>query len=125
MVDDSGDGCKRRWFLWGVVLTWIVCIPAIVGAFNAFRGISDQKATGLGAVAGGLAEIYVMFGLLLALVMPVGAIVLLARSVSRGHRIRTMLSLLHICGSAFTLILAGLAVWMLFIYLPHAPAGPR
>lgn len=121
MVDTCDTAGRRKWFLWGMILSWISCIPVIVGALNAFRGITEQKATGLGAVAGALAEAYATLGLLLALVLPVGAIVLLAKSISRGHRIRTVISLLHICGSAVTFIFAGLAVWVLFIYLPHAP----
>ena len=45
-------------FLWGLVLAWAPAIPVIIGMRNTFRGISETKATGLGAVAGGLAEAY-------------------------------------------------------------------
>src|ERR1700723_1323277 len=41
----------------------------VVGILNAFKGISEQKATGLGAVAGGISEALVTaaFGLLVAI----------------------------------------------------------
>lgn len=46
---------KRVLKLLGLILLgFLFGIP--VGLFNAFRGISEQKATGLGAVAGGVAE---------------------------------------------------------------------
>ena len=125
MDDSSSDERKRKYFLWGTVLTWTLSVPLIIGIFHAFRGISEQKATGLGAVAGGLAEAYVIFGLILAFVLPAGAIVLLVRSFSAGHWARTLLSLLYICGSALTLAFAGLFVWLSFIYLPHTVGGPR
>ena len=47
---------KRKWFVWGTVVTCTLSIPLIIGMSNAFRGISTEKATGLAAVAGGLAE---------------------------------------------------------------------
>jgi hypothetical protein len=47
---------KRRWFVWGTVVTCTLFIPLIIGMSNAFRGISTEKQTGLTAVAGGLAE---------------------------------------------------------------------
>jgi hypothetical protein len=50
----SDDAQKKR-FLWGVLLAWIPFFFFILPAFfNAFREISTQKATGLGAVAGGV-----------------------------------------------------------------------
>ena len=119
MDDSSSHDRKRKCFFWGTVLTWTLSIPLIIGIFsNAFKGISEEKATGLGAIAGGLAEAYVTLGLLLSLVLPVGAIVLLVRSFSG-------FSLLYICGCALTLALAGLFVWLSFIYLPHTAGGPR
>lgn len=35
-----------------------------IGMSNAFRGVFEQKATGLGAVAGVIAEGYVTFGVI-------------------------------------------------------------
>lgn len=42
---------RKDRFIWGLVLAWAPAIPLIVGMSNAFRGLSEQKATGLGAVA--------------------------------------------------------------------------
>jgi uncharacterized membrane protein len=125
MDASSSDKRKRKYFLWGSILTWTLSIPLIIGIFHAFRGISEQKATGLGAVAGGVAEAYAMFGLILAFVLPVWAIVLLVKSFSGGHSARAVFSLLYICWSALTLAFAGLFVWFSLIYLPHRDLGPR
>ena len=46
---------KRALKLLGLVLIGGL-LGSVVGILNAFRGISEQKATGLGAVAGGVAE---------------------------------------------------------------------
>jgi hypothetical protein len=119
MDDGSSPDRKKKWFLWGIALTLILTIPVFIGLHNAFRGFSEQKATGLGAVAGGLAECYVTLGFFLAFILPVAAIVLLVRSFSAGHWIRTLCSVLCIGWSALMLALAGLFVWLSFIYLPH------
>jgi hypothetical protein len=120
MDDCSSHDAKRKRLFWGMVLTWAVSLPLVVGIFNSFRGISEQKATGLGAVAGGVAGAYVIFGVILGFILPVAAIVLLARSFSVGHRLRSFVSVFHIGLSALSLALAGLLAWMSFIYLPHA-----
>ena len=119
MDNRSSDDRKRKFFLWGTVLSWTLSIPLIIGVANAFKGISEQKATGLGAVAGGFAEAYVTLGVIFSFVLPVGAIVLLIKSFDGGHRTRAVFSLLYIGWSALTLVLAGLFVWMSLIYLPH------
>jgi hypothetical protein len=106
---------KKKWFLWGTVLTWTLSIPFIIGAFNAFKGISGQKTAGLGAIAGGLTEAYVTIGLIFAFVLPVGAIVLLVRSFSKAHPMRAVFSVLYICWSALTLVLASLFVSLTFM----------
>jgi hypothetical protein len=59
-----------------------------------------KKATGLAAVAGGLTEAYVTFGFTLTLVLPVAAIVLLARSLSGASRMRKVFSSLWIFWSS-------------------------
>jgi hypothetical protein len=116
---------QRKSFFWGTVLTDTLSIPLIIVFFNAFRGISAEKATGLAAVAGGLAEAYVTLGVLLSLGLPVGAIILLLRSFSTGHPTRALISILCICACALTLALASLFVWAVLIYLPHAVGGAR
>ena len=125
MDDSLSHDRKRKSFFWGTILTGILSIPLIIVFLNAFRGISAEKATGLGAVAGGLAEAYVTLGVLLSLGLPVAAIVLLVRSFSAGYRIRALFAILCICACALILALAGLFVWGALIYLPHTAGGAR
>jgi len=53
---------KRRWFVWGTVVTCTLSIPLIIGMSNAFRGISTEKQTSLTAVAGGLGGLCDLWG---------------------------------------------------------------
>jgi hypothetical protein len=115
---------KRKWFLWGMVLAWTASIPIIIGLLDSFRGVSEQKATGLGAVAG-LADVYLTFGLILTFVFLVGAIVLLGRSFSRGHRTRAILSVLSMGWSALMLFVFSLLMWLLLAPLTHRASGPQ
>ncbi len=74
-----------------MVLAGISSIPFMIlffNFFNAFRAISQEKATGLAAVAGGPTEAYVTFGLILSFMLPVAAIVMLFRSFSAGNEAR-------------------------------------
>jgi hypothetical protein len=79
----------------------------IIASVSSFRGISEQRAIGLGAVAGGLAEAYVTSGFILTFVFEVAAIVLLIRSLSRGHLGRGFVAVISICWSALVLFLFG------------------
>src|SRR5438445_6946837 len=99
MDEDRSQDRKRTWFIWGMVLAWTPFIPFILGLFHAFSGVSEQKATGLAAVAGGIAEMYTTFALIIAFIIPVAAIILLGRSVSRGHGMCSLYSMLYICCS--------------------------
>ena len=101
-------------FLWGLVLAWAPALPVLIGMRNIFRGISETKATGLGAVAGGLAEAFLIFGLMATLAFQVGGIVLLSRSFSPGHGARAVFSALSIGWSILTLLLLGLFIWLNF-----------
>jgi ACR3 family arsenite efflux pump ArsB len=125
MDERNAEDPSRKWFLWGIALAWIPSFPLIVGFLNTFRGISEQKATGLGAVAGGLAETYLTFGIIVTLVSELAAIVLLIRSFSRGHLRRGSVAVLSICWSILMLLLFALFVWMFLVYLPHVTATPR
>jgi hypothetical protein len=116
---------KRRWFVWGTVVSCTLSIPLIIGMSNVFNGIAKEKATGLAAVAGGLAEGYVTFGMVLAFAMPITAILLLSRSFARGHGLRSLFSLVCICWNALMLALAGLFLWLYLVYLPRAGAHRR
>ena len=123
MDDSLSDDRNRKSFVWGAVLTATLSIPLVIVFFNTFRAISAHKATGLAAVAGGLAEAYVTLGVLLSLGLPVAAIVLLLRSFSAGHRFRALISVLCICACVLILALAGLFVWGTLVYLPRVVGG--
>ena len=109
---------ERKTYVWGLILAWAPAIPLIIGMSNTFRGISENKATGLGGVAGGLAEAYLIFGLVATLAFQVGGIVLLSRSFSPGHGARAVFSALSIGWSIFMLLLLGLFLWLYFAF-PH------
>ncbi len=113
---------KRKWFVWGIVLTCTLSIPLIIGMSKTFRGISAEHATGLGAFAGGLAEAYLTFAVVLAFALPITAIFLLSRSFVRGRAARSLFSLLCICWNALMLALAGLFLWLYLVYLPRVGA---
>jgi hypothetical protein len=115
------EATKRRRFGWGLLLVWgpfvLVVLPSII---NAFHGISEQRAVGIGAIAGAMAEEYATFGLLVSLVLQVSAIILLLRTFSKEHFARGLFSIISICCSGLMLFLSGLFVWMIW-GLPHHP----
>lgn len=113
MNEVSSFDRKYKSFLVGAAISFVLSVP-LVGMFYAFRGISEQKATGLGAVAGGLAEWYITLGLILGFALPVAGIVLLIKSFSWEHWLRNFFSLLCIAWNTLMLTLAGLFVWLSF-----------
>lgn len=117
----SQDLSKKR-FCWGIALVWLPSVPIILTAVNSFRRISEQKAIGLGAVAGGLVEIYLPVVILLTVGVEVAAIVLLIRSFSRFQVGRTLVSVLSIGWSMLVIASFGLLIWGFYIgrtRLPH------
>jgi biopolymer transport protein ExbB len=54
----------------GATSPFVGLFGTVVGILNAFRGISEQKATGLGAVAGGIAEALVTTAIGLFVAIP-------------------------------------------------------
>ena len=109
---------QRKLFLRGVALAWVPALPAIIGLHNAFVGINNSKATGLAAVAGGFAEMYITVGLAATLICEVCAMTLLFRAFSRGHGVRSAFTVLSLCISGLTLVLFCLSLW-LFWFLSH------
>ena len=108
---------RREWFAWGMLLTGFSSVPlviGIIGTVHAMRQVSENQATGLGAVAGGFVEVYSTFGLLLAIALPTAAIVLLARSLAEEHRTRSFLSVVSICWSALMIAIPAWTVWMVW-----------
>ena len=112
-MDAQADAIKRKRFLWGVLLAWAPFLFLIFPtAVTFFSSLSSQKATGLGAVAGGLSESLVTFGLAVTLAFELVAIVLLLRAFSRGHPLRAFFSVLSICCSGIVLFGFGLFFWV-------------
>ncbi len=114
------DDVKQKRFLWGVALAWVPWVPMMIGLSYLFRGIWNSKATGLAAVAGGFAEGYVLVGLAATLICEVGAMVLLFRAFSRGHGVRSALSVLSIFMSGLMIVLFGLSVWVFWFESHHS-----
>ncbi len=114
------DELKHKRFLWGVALAWAPWIPGLIGLSSAFRGVSNTKATGLGAAAGGFAEMYVTIGLAATMICEVSAMVLLFRAFSAGHGVRSAFSALSICMSGLMILLFCLSVWLFWFQSHHA-----
>jgi hypothetical protein len=102
---------KKKRFLWGVFLACSPWIPTLIGLGYAFRGISEQKATGLGAVAGGLVELFVVWGIGTMIITQVAAIIWLCRAFSREYWIRNVVSVLSICLSGLMLVVVCFFLW--------------
>ena len=105
----------KKNFLLGVALAWAPWVPAVIGIGYAIVGISNTKATGLAAIAGGLAEMYVLVGIAATLICEVGAMVLLFRSFSREHALRNAVSVVSIIISGLMILLFGLSVWLIWL----------
>jgi hypothetical protein len=86
---------------------------------GAFRDISNTKATGLAAVAGGFAEMYALVGLAATLICEVSAMALLFRAFSRGHGVRSVFSVLSICMSGLMIMLFCLSLWLFWFENHH------
>jgi hypothetical protein len=115
----ADDDRKRRRFFWGLALAWLPFIPVLVGLVNAFRGISQQKATGIGAVAGGIAEMGVLYVLTLAPILAISAMVLLLRSLSKAHPLRNIWAAISLCWSALMIAVLALFFWLVYVFPRH------
>jgi hypothetical protein len=114
------DELKKKRFLWGVGLAWAPWIPTLIGLSRVLRGISEAKATGLGAVGAGLVESIVLWGIITILIGQITAIVLLLRAFSYGHWVRSLFSVLSICLSGLMLFLVFLFLWFSSFRVSHA-----
>ncbi len=119
VLEEKAD--KR--FLWGILLAWIPIIvflsPTVFALWTVFRGISEQKATGIVAVAGGFTEALLTFGFLALLLFEVAAIVLLLRSISKAHPMRALFSVVSACCGGFMITMLAIFAWLFFVRLPH------
>jgi hypothetical protein len=113
------DDLKKKRFLWGVALAWTPWVPTLVGIGYAFWGFG-QKATGIGVVAGGLSELFMVCGIAAILIGQGAAIALLLKAFSSGHWVRSLLSGLTICMSGLMLVLVGLFFWLSWFQTHHS-----
>jgi hypothetical protein len=106
----------QRRFRWGFLLvcaSWIPVWIVVLRVFNSFRGITENKATGLGAVAGGYVENLGIFGAMVGVAFAVIGITLLIRSCSREHWLRSLFSVVVICLTTLPILLTALSFWEL------------
>ena len=113
------DDPNRKRFLWGASLAWAPWVPTLIGLGYAFRGISNSKATGLAAVAGGLAESFVIWGIVAMVISQVAAIVVLSRSFSRERLVDAVFSVVSIGLSVLMLALTCLLLWFVWFQARH------
>jgi hypothetical protein len=114
-VDHNAEIADRNKFRWGMLLAWIpllfFIIPATIGIISAFVSMGNQRATGLAAVAGGFAEVLATFGFVVVVGSEVAAIVMLLRTLSRSHPLRTVVAIISVCCGGLLLSLVGLFLW--------------
>jgi len=111
------DEAKKKRFLWGVALTCSVSLlflPTFVSMF-----LSNSKVTGLAAIAGGMAEVFIEYGIAAVLIGQTVALILLFRSFSKGHWLRSIFSFLSICLSGFMLLLVAFFFWIVWFQSHH------
>jgi hypothetical protein len=77
---NTEDNPNRRTFFWGIVLAWTPIALFVLGIVRAMLEMSRQRTSGLGPVAGGVSEVLVTYGLLVALASQILAVVLIVRT---------------------------------------------
>jgi hypothetical protein len=112
------SGETNKLFIWGIILAFIPSIGLLLGVFNGLRGISNQNATGLGAVAGGFEEAFVTTGALAAILLPIIVIVMLIKSLSGSSSFRKFVSVVSIGWCALLLVFCVASLWTVFIIAP-------
>jgi hypothetical protein len=108
----SSQDPKKRMFFYGMLLTLLILVPSIISIMVSFRGISEQRATGLGAVAGGISEAYAIYGMAFTIVAPIVVIVFFIKSLAPGHAFRSLISWLLIGWSSLMLTYFALGAWI-------------
>jgi hypothetical protein len=110
---------RQKRFVWGTVLAWAPWLPMMIGLGSVFRGMSNSKATGLAALAGGFVETYAWVGLASTVICEMAALVLLFRTFSRGDGVRSAISALSICMSALMILLLCFSLWLFWFASHH------
>jgi len=112
------DQDQKR-FVWGVALACAPWIPTLIGLGMALGAISNAKATGLAAVAGGVAELLVWWGIATMIASQAIAIVWLCRSFSRDRWFRNFVSGFSILLSGLMLLLVSFFLWAVWFQSRH------
>ena len=116
----EGMEINKKRILLGALLAWVPWIPIAIGLGITLRGIAKQRATGIGVVAGGLTELFVVWGIGAILIGQVAAIILLSRALAAGHWARNLFSFVSICVSLLMLLLVGLFLWLSWFQVHHS-----
>jgi hypothetical protein len=104
------DRVQQTRFLWGVALAWVPWIPTLIGLGYALRGIWNSHATGIAVVTSGIAEGFVLWGVVAMIIGQVTAIAFLVRGFSREHLLGSLLSAISICMSGLILARVSLSL---------------
>jgi len=119
-VEDNLEITKRKRFRYGLLLAWIPLIffivPTAIGIIRAIAQASSEKATGLAVVAGGIGEVAATFGLVVIVASEVVGIVMLVRTSSRNHPIRTVVAIVSVVCSSLLLLVLGLFLWFATVH---------
>jgi hypothetical protein len=111
---------KPKRFLWGIALVWVPWIPILIAFGSVLYQMSRVKATGIGAVAGGFSEIFLMYGVAATFVAQLFAIVLLSRSLVSGQPVRNFFAILSLCLSGLMIVMIAVFLWLSWSWAHHA-----
>ena len=119
-MEENLELTQKKRFLYGLILAWIPLIffivPTAIGIVRSIVQVSNQKATGLGVIAGGVAEVAATFGLVAIIASEVLGIVMLVRASSRNHPARTIIAIVSVVCSGLLLMVLGLFLWFATVH---------
>jgi hypothetical protein len=119
-VEENLEITQKKRFHRGLLLAWVPLIffivPTAIGIIRAITQVSSTKASGLAAVAVVLAEVAAMFGLVVIVASEVVGIVMLVRTLSRNHPIRTLVATVSVTCSGLLLLVLGLFFWFALVH---------
>jgi len=114
-MEENVEVAQKKRFRYGLVLAWVpltfFIVPTAIGIIRALAQVSNEKATGLAAVAGGFAEVAATFGLVVIVASEVVAIAMLVRTFSRSHMTRNLIAIFSVGCSGLLLLVLGLFLW--------------
>jgi hypothetical protein len=113
------DELKKKRFLWGVALARAPSVPALIGLSNVLRGMSRARATGLAAVAGGLAEMFAVCGIGAILIGQTLAIFITSSAFSPADWMQNLFSVLLICLRGLMLLFVSPFPWLMWFQTHH------